>query len=159
MVQFPYLLPADKFKGGGPHKSMDWEETETPPLICLVEDDEAVRAALIRLIESMGLRVDSYASPAELLSCDRTEEAGCLLLDIQLPGMDGFALHERVVGTGHGSPVIFITAHASESSRNKARAVDAVAFLEKPFDDQALFDAIQTALLRYAEGERRPATR
>jgi FixJ family two-component response regulator len=107
----------------------------------------------------MGLRVESYASPAELLCCDRTEEAGCLLLDIQLPGMDGFALHERVVEAGHGSPVIFITAHASESSRNKASAVDAVAFLEKPFDDQALFDAIQVALLRHAEGADSPDLR
>jgi FixJ family two-component response regulator len=138
---------------------MDWEEPKTPPLICIVEDDEAVRTALIRLVESMGLRVESYASPAELLSCDRTEEVGCLLLDIQLPGMDGFTLHERVVGAGHGSPVIFITAHASKSSRNKARAVDAVAFLEKPFDDQALFDAIQAALLRHADERHGPTTR
>jgi FixJ family two-component response regulator len=128
------------------------------PLICIVDDDPGIRRALGRLVESVGLRVETFASPEEFLDTGPAGEVGCLLLDVQLPGMDGFELHDRMIGSGTSVPVIFITAHPSASSRAKARRQDAVAFLEKPFDDQTLFDALEIALDRIVR-ERRPLTR
>ena len=123
------------------------------PVICIVDDDPAVRRALGRLVESVGLRVEAFATPEEFLDSSPAREVGCLLLDIQLPGMDGFELHDRMVDAGMRVPVIFITAHPDIHSRAKARRDDVVAFLEKPFDDQTLFDALEIALDRVVRGE------
>jgi FixJ family two-component response regulator len=123
------------------------------PVICIVDDDPAIRRALGRLVESVGLRVEAFASPAEFLDSGPTGEVGCLLLDVQLPGMDGFELHDRMIEAGMGVPVIFITAHPEVYSRAKARREDVVALLEKPFDDQTLFDALEIALDRVVRGE------
>jgi FixJ family two-component response regulator len=122
--------------------------TDATPLVYVVDDDEAVRKALRRLIESMGLRAEVFATPAELLSRDLSDEPDCLLLDVQLPGMNGFELHERVLGAGHAAPVIFITAHPDSGSRARAEMADAVAYLEKPFDDASLLRALEQALER-----------
>ena len=115
-------------------------------VIRIVDDDDAIRRALTRLIESMGMRVETFASPEELLAHDLASDTGCLLLDVKLPGMDGFELHERIVEDGNDVPVIFITAHPHEASRSRAKQADAVAFLEKPFDDDMLLAAIREAL-------------
>lgn len=115
-------------------------------VIRIVDDDDAIRRALRRLIESMGMRVETFASPEELLAHDLEADTGCLLLDVKLPGMDGFELHERIVEDGNDIPVIFITAHPHEASRARAEQADAVAFLEKPFDDDMLLAAIREAL-------------
>jgi len=123
------------------------------PVIWIVDDDPAVRRALGRLVESVGLRAEAFATPEEFLSSGPAREVGCLLLDIQLPGMDGFELHDRMVKAGMRVPVIFITAHPDIHSRAKARREDVVAFLKKPFDDQTLFDALELALDRVISGE------
>lgn len=123
------------------------------PVICIVDDDPSVRRALVRLVESVGLRAEGFASPAEFLEPGPTREVGCLVLDVRMPGMDGFELHDRVVETGRNVPVIFVTAHPDASSRAKARERDVVALLEKPFDDQALFDALESALDRIVGGK------
>ena len=121
--------------------------------ICIVDDDPAIRRALSRLVESVGLRAESFASPADFLSSGPAGDVGCLILDVQLPGMDGFELHDRILEAGIGAPVIFITAHPDASSRARARRDDAVAFLEKPFDDRALFDALENALDQVIGGD------
>ena len=126
------------------------------PVVCIVDDDPAIRRALGRLIESVGLQVEQFATPAEFLDPGPAGEVGCLVLDVQLPGMDGFELHDRMIDAGNGVPVIFITAHPNAHARAKARREDVVAFLEKPFDDQTLFDALETALDRTLLGEHRP---
>ena len=123
-----------------------------PPMpdvvIRIVDDDAAIRRALARLVESMGMRAETFASPEALLAHDLDEAAGCLLIDVKLPGMDGFELHQRIVADGRKTPVIFITAHPHRSARSRAEQADAVAFLEKPFDDEMLLAAIRTALDR-----------
>ena len=111
-----------------------------------MDDDPSVRRALIRLVESMSLRARAYASPEELLHSTPLQSVGCLLLDVQLPGMDGFELNRRMIDSGRGAPVIFITGHPSAQSRSAAAKANAAAYLEKPFDDQLrLFDAIELA--------------
>lgn len=123
------------------------------PVVCIVDDDPAIRRALERLVGSVGLSVEAFATPAEFLESGPTSEIGCLVLDVQLPGMNGFELHDRVIEAGMDAPVIFITAHPDAHSRARARREGVVAFLEKPFDDQALFDALESALDRVVGGE------
>jgi len=125
--------------------------------ICIVDDDPSIRRALSRLVESVGLRAEAFASPADFLRLGPAGDVGCLILDVQLPGMDGFELHDRIIEAGIGAPVIFITAHPDASSRARARREDAVAFLEKPFDDRALFDALESALDQVVGGKPAPA--
>jgi len=125
-------------------RPMDMHKTE--PIICIVDDDESVRRALARLVESMGMRAESFESPEELLNTGPSGDVGCFLFDVQLPGMDGFELHERVRASGLRRPVIFLTAHPDGRKRARARAADATAFLEKPFDEEALLSAIRLAL-------------
>jgi len=120
---------------------------ETEPVICIVDDDESVRRALTRLVRSSGMRAESFGSPADLLDQGLSDDVGCLLLDIQLPGMDGFELHGRIAAGGSRLPVIFLTAHPDEKKRERARAAGAIAYLEKPFDEEALLEAIQLALV------------
>jgi FixJ family two-component response regulator len=127
------------------------EANQKQPVICIVDDDDAVRRALARLVESMGMRAEPFDSPAGLLHDGPSEDVDCFLLDVQLPGMDGFELHDRVVDTGLRRPVIFLTAHPDERKRTRAREAGAVAYLEKPFDEQALSRAIQTALFPATE--------
>jgi FixJ family two-component response regulator len=124
---------------------------EATPVVYIVDDDDSVRKALRRLIESMGMRAEVFATPQELLSRRLDASLGCLLFDVQLPGMNGFELHERVVQAGCAAPVIFITAHPDPGSRARARQADAVAYLEKPFDDETLLDALERALDRIAQ--------
>lgn len=120
---------------------------EPLPIVCIVDDEESVRRALSRLIESLGLRAELYASPDEFLERLPSAPVLCLLLDVHLPGMDGFELRERAMEVGIDSPVIFITAHADRRTRIRVAHSDAAAFLEKPFDDRSLVEALETARL------------
>lgn len=122
--------------------------TKTDVVIRIVDDDDAIRRALTRLVESMGMRAESFASPAQLLGREPDERVGALLVDVQLPGMDGFELHRRMVENGQTTPVIFITAQPHQAARDRARRANAVAFLEKPFDDESLLAALRSALAR-----------
>ena len=128
-------------------------KNRTAPVVCIVDDDESVRRALSRLLGSVGWRTETFASPHEFLARAVEERIACLLLDVQLPGMDGFQLRERVARAGVETPVIFITSHGDPKTRARAAETDAVAFLEKPFHDRALLDALETALARIADGD------
>jgi FixJ family two-component response regulator len=119
---------------------------ERVPVVCIVDDDESVRRALRRLVESLGMQAETFASPREFLDRDPAARTNCLLLDVQLPGMNGFELHERIAATGNTPPVIFITAHPNADSRARADRAEAVAYLEKPFDDRRLLGALESAL-------------
>jgi FixJ family two-component response regulator len=115
-------------------------------MICIVDDDESILRALSRLVESMGMQAQAFTSPEELLRRGPSPQVDCFLLDIQLPGMDGFELHDRILAGGLRRPVIFLTAHPDEKKRASARAAGATAYLEKPFDETALLGAIRVAL-------------
>lgn len=118
------------------------------PLIRIVDDDAAVRRALVRLVESMGMRAEAFDSPAQYLALQDRSGVDCLLLDVQLPGMTGFELHEQLCSSGPPLPVIFITARRDSGARERARRAGAVAFLEKPFDDGQLLASIRSAIRR-----------
>jgi two-component system, LuxR family, response regulator FixJ len=113
--------------------------------VFIVDDDESVRASLKLLVESAGHRAVTFASAEEFLqSCSR-KDASCLLLDIQMPGTGGFELQEYLATSKTRVPVIFITGHDRFGMEEKAMKLGAIAYLRKPFDDQALLDAISRA--------------
>jgi FixJ family two-component response regulator len=123
--------------------------TEIPPTIFVVDDDESVRKGLVRLLKSAGYRPEGFASAEEFL--DRWEEdptPGCVLLDIQMPGLDGLQLQQNLQSAGHPIPIIFITGHGDVPMSVKAMKAGAVDFLSKPFRDEDLLDAIQQAIRR-----------
>jgi FixJ family two-component response regulator len=123
-------------------------------IIHIIDDDESIRRALARLVRSIGMEARTFHSPKEFLDHEDLREVQCMLLDVRLPGMSGLDLYEHMLATGRVVPVIFITAHPNEASRSRARMLDAVAYLEKPIDDQRLLSAIELALKSYRRPNR-----
>ena len=116
------------------------------PLISIVDDDEALRRSLDNLIRSAGLRACGFASAEEFLESNQLSETDCLVLDVRIPGMSGLELQRQLVATSSDVPIIFMTAHESGDQRKQALEAGAVAFLNKPFDEEDLLNAIDTAL-------------
>jgi len=113
--------------------------------VALVDDDLSVRRALQRLLVAAGLSVRVFASGQELLESSLPEDASCFLLDVHLPGMSGFEIHDALRERGVRSPVVFMTAHHTETTIERARVAGA-RYLRKPFDSQELLDALRAAL-------------
>jgi FixJ family two-component response regulator len=113
--------------------------------ISIVDDDASIREALKSLLRSVRFAVDTFASAEEFLSSKRSDDTQCLILDATLPGISGFDLQERLKAEGWPVPIIFITAHADEPSRQRALKGGAAAFLGKPVRRETLFHAIETA--------------
>jgi FixJ family two-component response regulator len=122
---------------------------ETPKLICIVDDDPSVRRALGRLIRSFGLDAELLASGRECLDEPYIDRAACLLLDVSMPGMDGFELYTLLQASGRSVPTVFISAHDDEGYRKRAQSAGAVAYLDKPCDEVLLCDAIHKAFAAY----------
>ena len=118
----------------------------SPPLISVVDDDEAFRESLGSLIRSVGFGVKAFGSAEEFLNSDHPRVADCLVLDVRMPGINGLELHRRLVASQYGIPVIFISAHGDEEARSRALREGAVDFLFKPFSEEALLNAIHSAL-------------
>jgi FixJ family two-component response regulator len=116
--------------------------------ICIVDDDASIREALKSLMRSVRLDVATFASAEEFLASDRCHDSACLILDVYLPGMSGFELQNRLNVERRGIPIIFITAHSDEVSRQRALNGGAIDFLGKPVRREALFKAIQSAFER-----------
>jgi FixJ family two-component response regulator len=121
-------------------------------LISVVDDDESVRESLRGLLRSVTFGVEVFASAEEFLSSDRMRETDCLILDVRMPGMSGLELHRRLVSSHPYLPVIFITAHGDEELRSRVLRSGAVDYLLKPFSDDALLNAVQTALRKVPHG-------
>jgi FixJ family two-component response regulator len=115
-------------------------------MVAVVDDDEAFRAALQRLLKSAGFSVRSFASAEDFLDCGQQHEAGCLITDIRMPGMSGLDLQAKLNAEHCPIPTIFITAHGDERLRLQAMRGGAVAFLAKPFDDALLLESVRVAL-------------
>jgi len=115
-------------------------------LISVVDDDDSVRESLRGLLRSVTFGVEVFTSAEEFLSSDRMRETDCLILDVRMPGMSGLELHRLLVSSHPHLPVIFITAHGDEELRSSALRGGAVDYLLKPFSDDALLNAVQTAL-------------
>jgi FixJ family two-component response regulator len=116
--------------------------------VFIIDDDRGMRAAIQDLVESVGLRAESFATGEEFLSRQRASDPSCLVLDVRLPQMSGLDFQRRLADTGVQIPIIFITAHGDIPMSVKALKSGAVEFLTKPFRDQDLLDAIQQALQR-----------
>ena len=115
-------------------------------MVAVVEDDESYRAAVQRLLKSAGLPVRSFASAEDFLKSGQQQETGCLIADIQMPGMSGLDLQAKLNAERCPIPIIFITAHGDEEMRLQAMRAGAVKFLAKPFDGAILLDSVRVAL-------------
>ena len=118
----------------------------TKDLISVVDDDESVRRTTKLLIESFGFRALAFESAESFLRFGRLEENSCLIIDIQMPGMNGFQLQSHLAAEGCAIPIIFITAYDDNNSSQRALQAGAAAFLGKPFSDEQLLQTIRSAL-------------
>jgi FixJ family two-component response regulator len=118
------------------------------PTVYIVDDDRGVRQAIQDLVESVGLRAESFATGQEFLNRKRSADPSCLVLDVRLPQMSGLDFQSKLADLGLPIPIIFITAHGDIPMSVRALKSGAVEFLTKPFRDQDLLDAIQQALQR-----------
>jgi two-component system response regulator FixJ len=114
--------------------------------VFIVDDDRAVRDSLADLVDSVGLRAETFANAKEFLTHEPTERCGCLVLDIRMPGMSGLELQEELARRGTTLPVIFITGHGDIPMAVQAMRLGAQDFIQKPFREQELLDRINLAL-------------
>ncbi|MGA2050926.1 MAG: response regulator [Terracidiphilus sp.] len=121
-------------------------EPRLPKLISIVDDDESIRRTTMLLIESFGFQAAVFESAENFLKSDNLKKASCLIVDLQMPGMDGLQLQSHLAALGNSIPIIFITAHESQESRRRALQAGAVAFLGKPFSEEQLLQTIHSAL-------------
>jgi FixJ family two-component response regulator len=118
-------------------------------IVMIVDDDESVRRAARRLIRSYGFPVETFASADDFLASGRLSETACLVLDVQMPGLNGLELQSRLVAAGgHQVPIIFITAFNDENARAQALKAGALCYLVKPFEEADLLNSINIALQR-----------
>ena len=116
-------------------------------LVVVIDDDDSVRESLESLIRSAGFAVRVFDSAEQFIHSPNLLEAGCLVVDMRMPGMSGTELHRHLRSKGYQLPIIFITAYeAHEEARARALANGALAYLIKPFDEGELLRAIQSAL-------------
>ena len=116
------------------------------PFISIIDDDDGLRNSLENLIRSIGLRAQGFSSAEAFLSSNQAHETHCLILDVRMPGMSGIEFQRQMVLAGSQMPIIFITAHHNDHWRTQALEAGAVAFLHKPFFEEELLNAINTAL-------------
>jgi RNA polymerase sigma factor (sigma-70 family) len=121
---------------------------ESEPVVFIVDDDASVCKSLERLVRSVGLRGETFASAPEFLQRAATDGPSCLVLDVRMPGVSGLALQEILAAAGHRLPIIFITGHGDITMSVRAMKAGAVNFLAKPVNDQDLLEAIQEAIAR-----------
>jgi FixJ family two-component response regulator len=117
-----------------------------PYLVCIVDDDPSVRRALGRLVRSFGYEAKLFASGRQCLDEPHIDGAVCLIIDVTMPDMDGFELHALLTAAGHTIPTIFISAHDFAEFKDRAKLSGCVAFLNKPYDEKLLHDALNKAI-------------
>jgi RNA polymerase sigma factor (sigma-70 family) len=125
----------------------------TKAVVFVVDDDHAMRNSLKWLIESVGVQVESFASADEFLAQYQPGRAGCLVLDVRMPGMSGLDLQEYLAERNIHLPVVIITGHGDVPMAVRAMKGGAIDFIEKPFNDEVLLDAIRRAIA-YEEQQR-----
>src|SRR3954466_5794860 len=118
------------------------------PTVLIIDDDSALRASIARLLGSLGLATQQFASISDFLASDLPDGPTCLVLDVRLPGQSGLDLQRELAGANRELPIIFITGHGDIPMSVRAMKGGAVEFLTKPFRDQELLDAIRLGLSR-----------
>jgi len=118
------------------------------PILLVVDDDESVRRALSRLLTAAGYAVETFATAADLLDREPLTVAGCLILDVNLPGQSGLELHDLLRSTGMEKATIFISGEENVTSSIRAMKSGAIDFLTKPIDADELLPAVERAIAR-----------
>ena len=115
-------------------------------LISIVDDDDSLRNSLNNLIRSVGFRAQGFSSAEAFLNSSELHDTACLILDVRMPGMSGLDLQRQLVAANSPIPIVFITSHGDDDARARALEAGAVAFLDKPFREEAPLTAIESAL-------------
>ena len=116
------------------------------PLISIVDDDQAVREALQRMLRSYGFTTAVYGSAEQFLASKQPYRSSCLILDVRMPGLSGLGLHQHLIAEGCRIPIILITACPTNGERERAIAAGAVSYLAKPVDERVLLDTLHGTL-------------
>jgi FixJ family two-component response regulator len=123
----------------------------TKPIVFVVDDDASVRKGLRNLLRSAGFEVETFVCAQEFLEQRRPGQHGCLVLDMRMPGMNGMELQQQLTEISDNIPIVFITAHGDIPMTVRAMKAGAIEFLPKPFEEEALLDAVNQGLLLDAE--------
>jgi FixJ family two-component response regulator len=115
-------------------------------LISIVDDDESIRRTTTFLVESFGFRAAAFESAEHFLKSGQLHDTSCLIVDVQMPGMNGLELQSELAAAGYDIPIVFMTAYENKVSRQQAMQAGAVAFLAKPFGDEQLLQTVHLAL-------------
>ncbi|KPH64079.1 response regulator transcription factor [Novosphingobium sp. ST904] len=121
---------------------MNISASQEAPIVLIVDDDEDVRIALSELMLSVGIEAACFGSTAELLQSPHLDRAGCLVLDVRMPGPSGLDLQQHLAEAGIARPIVFLTGHGDIPMSVQAMRAGAVDFLTKPVREQALLDAV-----------------
>jgi FixJ family two-component response regulator len=124
------------------------------PIVFVVDDDRRVRDALSRLISSVGLEVVTFGSAQEFLEAEKPDAPACLVLDFELPGTSGLELQKQLAD-GNAPPIVFISGHGDIPSSVRAMKAGAIEFLSKPFGEQEMLQAIDSAITLDREARRK----
>lgn len=115
-------------------------------IVAIVDDDEAVRAATVSLVRSLGHEVRSFASAEEFLLEGGDEDIHCLVTDVHMPGLDGTELYRLLIAKGRTYPVVFVTGYPNEAMRDSVMAAGAFCYLGKPYSGEELVECLERAL-------------
>jgi len=124
------------------------------PLISIIDDDESMREAIKGLMRSLGYRVEAVASAQEFLRSRFVRRTSCVIADMQMPGMTGLDLYQRLSTSGEPVPTILITAYPDDGVRERALAAGVVGYLSKPFEEDDLLACVRSALMNARSGGR-----
>jgi len=115
-------------------------------LISIVDDDESVREATKSLVRSLGYNAETFGSAEEFLESTQVGDTACLITDVQMPGLSGVELQDRLISDGHDMPTIFVSAFPDTRLERKVLQSGAIAYLRKPVKEDRLVEHIDTAL-------------
>jgi FixJ family two-component response regulator len=116
--------------------------------IAVIDDDELVRATLADCMESAGYAVEGFGSAEAFLASGSSRKPACLIVDIQLPGISGLELQDKLAGAGNHVPIVFVSAQGTSANRERAIRQGAAGFLSKPFRREELLKQIRVAIQR-----------
>ena len=135
---------------------MGLHTNNTKPIIAIIDDDESVCRAIKRLVCSFGMEAETFSSGhsfLDLIEAMPSRKFDCVVLDVQMPGLNGLEVQDRLKKNGCCFPVIFITAHDQAGAREQALTAGALAFVRKPFDDELLIKTLRAAFESGAPGK------
>lgn len=116
------------------------------PLVQVVDDDEAMRLSIVELLGSVGIQAASFASGRDLMTAERSDRPGCVILDVRMPGGSGLQIQSQLANAGIRKPIIFMTAHGDVPMTIQAMKAGAIDFLTKPLRQQELLDAVHAGV-------------